>query len=246
MTDVLWPPCVAPIATGDRPRRRGWRPAAAVAVSSLAHVLLVGLALWSAADRIMHMPGGRVGDDGQGALTVSLVRMNSGDTAPSQTTAETDANARLDKLLKKVRDTGIAVDASPPKPTRSGDAQALFKELAQAAAAAGQAQAGNDEDGFDLWPKVRPCWVPPSNLVVILDIGLDSAGRLAGPPTPVRSSRQPPSRAELLAESAAVQAAVRCAPFLSAAPAAGKKTFRVTFAAGQAGPGSRPALRGKG
>lgn len=239
MTVEPWPLSIAPISMGERcSRRRSWRSTGAVLVSATAHILLVGLALWSAADHILHLPGARAGNDGDGAVTVSLVRVDADSAAPSQQTKNSDANDRLDHLLQKFRDTGIPVGDATSKSATSGDGKALLKELEQAAAP-GKAEAGEDQDGFSLWPKVRPCWRPPSNLVVTLDIGVDSAGRLAGPPVPVRSNPRPPGRAELLAESAAVQAAVRCAPFLDAAPVTGRKSFRVTFAYDQPKPNLR-------
>ena len=88
----------------------------------------------------------------------------------------------------------------------------------------------SDADGVDLWARIRPCWRRPSGVVVTLDMGVDSEGRLAWAPRPIRESQSPPGARELLAESMAVQAAVRCAPFREVAPIVGAKTFRIVFA----------------
>jgi hypothetical protein len=122
-------------------------------------------------------------------------------------------------------------------PRPGGGAEQLFREIAEAqqkARGTEKADSAADShgaaDGYDLWAKIRPCWRPASGIVVTLDVGVDDQGRLAWAPKPVRASRAPPGPSELLAESLAVQAAVRCAPFRDAAPVMGPRTFRIVFA----------------
>ncbi len=76
---------------------------------------------------------------------------------------------------------------------------------------------------------MRPCWSSAGHAQVALDVQIDSAGRLTAAPTVVLEQAASAGRRDLLGESLAVQAAVRCAPYRTVAPGMGVKRFRVVF-----------------
>ena len=190
----------------------------------------------SLSKQVLHIPAGAAGGSG-GAMTVTLVGPLGalGGGQPDQVPLRNPTE--LDTMLQKFRSTDPAPASEPARPRAGGGGAAqLFKEIAEAhQGAAGQEKARSpvdgqdDTDGYDLWAKIRPCWRRASDVVVTLDIAVDSQGRLAWAPKPVRTSATPIGARELLAQSLAAEAAVRCAPFGAAAPAAGEKTFRIVF-----------------
>ena len=207
----------------------------AILVSACAHGALIALAMWSVSDEVLHIPAGASGGEA-GAVTVTLVgplgALGGGQPTPVQARAPSE----LDAMMQKFRSNEPARASDQARPSAGGGAAQLFKEIAEARQnAAGHGKASSPADsqgesvGYDLWGKIRPCWRPASGVVVTLDVTVDSQGRLAWAPKPVRAGGTAADPGELLAESMAVQAAVRCAPYGNAAPAAGEKTFRIVF-----------------
>ncbi len=218
-------------------RRRTARLPGAMVLSVIVHGLVLVLAMWSVSNHVLHLPAGSSGGE-SGAVTVTLVGAvaSGGGGQPKAPQTQSKATSALDAIFDKVR-----TDDAPAGPGHGvqpeADAAQLFREIAEAQQKAGGQHAADSQsnsqgasDGYDLWGRIRPCWRPASPVVVTLDIGVDSQGRLAWPPRPVRKSRSAPKPRELLAESMAVQAAVRCAPYHDAAPVTGAKTFRIVFA----------------
>ncbi len=165
-------------------------------------------------------------------VTVSLVRPVSAvdEQQASKAAAQAEA-AQLDALVKKIQaDAPATPRAEAPRP--GGNVSQQLEEIAASHGAAAGAAAGeappSGEQLDDLRAQVRRCWKPISPTVVILDVKIDSEGRLASPPGVLRRAAATPE--ELRAESLAVQAAVRCAPYRSAAPLSGMQTFKVMFA----------------
>jgi hypothetical protein len=191
--------------------------------------------MWSVSNQMLHMPAGESGGE-TGAVTVTLVGLPNLSGGGQPTQVQSRVTTQLDSMLQKFRSTDVQPGPGQNSKSNGGAAQ-LFKEIAEAQAqAAGRQKAEGSvngqgaANGYDLWAKIRPCWQRASGVVVTLDVGVDDQGRLAWAPRPVRGRRASAGPRELLAESLAVQAAVRCAPYREAAPVMGAKVFRITFA----------------
>jgi hypothetical protein len=245
-------------------RRSGrWRRPAALAASVLLHALAVYLALNSAAGS-WSGGAGAAGADGDAVTVslVRGDGLTGADAGALSAKARADANA-LDRLMQKIRaDAPNALPASAPQ-GKTGSAAALLDEIARAHAAqgkdktgeapasgaprpsgpAGQKAAASDHGAQqgaqgqaegELWGQIQICWKPTAAVPVVLEVVIDSSGRLAAPPAILRPAGAALDEKRLKAEASAVQAVAACAPFRSGAPLFGKRTYRFAFAPGDA------------
>ena len=147
----------------------------------------------------------------------------------------------LDQLMKQISDAHQGSDQGDQAGQRgaaksSGDGgQAASSSRAQGAAKAQAIEGKADERGDkghasgDMWGEIQTCWKPEARVPVTLEVVIDNAGRLALPPRILRPEGAQLDEVRLKAESRAIEAVARCAPFKSGAPLFGRKTYRFAF-----------------
>ena len=168
--------------------------------------------------------------DASGTMEVTLVSPPS-TSAPKATTADAssallarithapngiavapkpDRSNALVSLARRLSQDQARAEVPQPRESRTGSNPTALSEITEEAA-----QRGRPSNATDLAGSFEPCWekLGGSALTrVVIEIALDAQGRLAKPPTIVRTKGASLDERHLRSEAAAISAIAGCAP----------------------------------